>query len=214
MIIEITGLHKSLTFFFLIVIMELLELTNIPGSDADVAKRAILAIHNYVHEGKDVKVVGASGAIIKNIGFKTEHSGSDGEHEPGSMDDIIIQTTKSQRAIRSRLLGTSREAEPAMLLSEDVHMRYKANENGVPSIAVSVLHQILSPWVTERKSPGSKRKSLKYPVAAPQQETGSPPQGQTDGAIQQTEMVGDRTRQYKRSKTDANSGGTSRSSSK
>lgn len=195
--------------------MELLELTNIPGSDADVAKRAILAIHTYVHEGKDVKVVAANGAIINNIGFKTEHPGSDGEHEPGSMDDIIIQTTKSQRAIRSRLLGTVREAEPAMLLSEDVHMRYKANENGVPSIAVSVLHQILSPWAIERKPPGSKRKSIEHPVAAPQQQTGSPPQGQTDGAIQQTEMAGGRMRrQYKRSKTDANSGGASRSSSK
>lgn len=174
-------------------------------------------------EKRDVKVVTAKGNNVTNIGFYKEQLERHGEDELRNIDDIIIQTTKQQGAVRRQMLGNAGEAEPAVLITEDVNMRVKANARGVTAIAASVVKRSLSPRgnvdreVTRENSRDasarSKRKSFGHPVAAMKQRYPewqeedisalSESNADMDGAIEQMKIGGGKKRQHKRGKTDA-----------
>lgn len=213
-----------------LVITELLGLTNNSGTVGDAAKAAIIAINEAVSEKRDIKVVTAKGNNVTNIGFYKEQLERHGEDELRNIDDIIIQTTKQQGVVRRQLLGNAGEAEPAVLITEDVNMRVKANARGVTAIAASVVKRSLSPRgstdqevARETKenlrdtSARSKRKSFGTPLTALKQRYPdwqeediafalSESNGDVDGAIAQMKVGGNRRRQYKRGKTDAKAG--------
>lgn len=174
-------------------------------------------------EKRDVKVVTAKGNNVTNIGFYKEQLERHGEDELRNIDDIIIQTTKQQGAVRRQILGNAGEAEPAVLITEDVNMRVKANARGVTAIAASVVKRSLSHrGNADREVSGgdagdasarSKRKSFGHPVAAVgrkyqpewQEEdisTLSESNGDMDGATEQI-IGGGKKRQHKRGKTGA-----------
>lgn len=175
-------------------------------------------------EKRDVKVVTAKGNNVTNIGFYKEQLERHGEDELRNIDDIIIQTTKQQGTVRRQMLGNAGEAEPAVLITEDVNMRVKANARGVTAIAASVVKRSLSPrgnvdreFIRENSrdaSARSKRKSFgHHPVAALKQRYPewqeedisalSESNGDMDGAIEQMKVGGSKKRQHKRGKTDA-----------
>lgn len=198
-------------------------MTNNTGSVGDAAKAAIIAINDAVSEKRDVKVVTAKGNNVTNIGFYKEQLERHGEDELRNIDDIIIQTTKQQGVVRRQMLGNAGEAEPAVLITEDVNMRVKANARGVTALAASVVKRSLSPRgnvdqeVTKENSRDasarSKRKSFGHPVTALKQKYPewqeedivsalSESNGDMDGAIEQMKIGGSKKRQYKRGKMD------------
>lgn len=199
------------------MITELLGLTNNTGSVGDAAKAAIIAINDAVSEKRDVKVVTAKGNNVTNIGFYKEQLERHGEDELRNIDDIIIQTTKQQGVVRRQILGNAGEAEPAVLITEDVNMRVKANARGVTAIAASVVRRSLSPRgnVDQDASARSKRKSFGNPVTTLKQRYPewqeddivsalSESNGDVDGAIEQMKIGVGKKRRCGRGKTDAN----------
>lgn len=170
-------------------------------------------------------MVTAKGNNVTNIGFYKEQLERHGEDELRNIDDIIIQTTKQQGVVRRQILGNAGEAEPAVLITEDVNMRVKANARGVTAIAASVVKRCLSPrgnvdQEATRENPRdasarSKRKSFGHPVATMKQRYPewqeddivsalSESNGDMDGAIEQMKIDGGKKRQYKRGRIDAN----------
>lgn len=209
------------------MITELLGLTNNAGNVGDAAKAAIIAINDAVSEKRDIKVVTAKGNNVTNIGFYKEQLERHGEEELRNIDDIIIQTTKQQGAVRRQALGSAGEAEPAVLITEDVNMRVKANARGVTALAASVVRRSLSPrGSTEQEatkensrdtSARSKRKSAGTPLTTLKQRYPdwqeediafalSESNGDVDGAIAQMKIGGHKKRQHKRGKLDASAG--------
>lgn len=216
---------RGIADLFFLVITELLGLTNNTGSVGDAAKAAIIAINDAVSEKRDVKVVTAKGNNVTNIGFYKEQLERHGEDELRNIDDIIIQTTKQQGVVRRQIMGNAGEAEPAVLITEDVNMRVKANARGVTAIAASVVKRSLSSRgnvdqeVTRENSRDasarSKRKSFGHPVTTMKQRYPewqeddivsalSESNGDMDGAIEQMKIGGGKKRQYKRGRIDAN----------
>lgn len=207
------------------MITELLGLAKNPGVVRDTANAAIKIINDYLSEKKDIKVVTAKGNNVTNIGFYKEQLEKHGEVEIRNIDDIIIQTTKQQGEVRRQMLGDAGEAEPAVLITEDRNMRVKANARGVTAIAASTMKRTLSPrGSTEKDSSGdrskdtsarSKRKSFGTPVTALKQRYPewqedeiafalSESNGDVDGAIAQMKIGGNKKRQHKRGRVDAN----------
>lgn len=199
-------------------------MTNNTGSVGDAAKAAIIAINDAVSEKRDVKVVTAKGNNVTNIGFYKEQLERHGEDELRNIDDIIIQTTKQQGVVRRQILGNAGEAEPAVLITEDVNMRVKANARGVTAIAASVVKRSLSSRgnvdqeatreSSRDASARSKRKSFGHPVATMKQRYPewqeddivsalSESNGDMDGAIEQMKIDGGKKRQYKRGRIGA-----------
>lgn len=198
-------------------------MTNNTGSVGDEAKAAIIAINDAVSEKRDIKVVTAKGNNVTNIGFYKEQLERHGE-DLRNIDDIIIQTTKQQGVVRRQMLGNAGEAEPAVLITEDVNMRVKANARGVTAIAASMVKRSLSPrgnveQEASRENPRdasarSKRKSFGPSLTALKQRYPewqeedivsalSESNGDMDGAIEQMRIGGGKKRQHKRGKTDA-----------
>lgn len=204
-------------------------MTNNTGNVGDAAKAAIIAINDAVSEKRDVKVVTAKGNNVTNIGFYKEQLERHGEDELRNIDDIIIQTTKQQGVVRRQMLGNAGEAEPAVLITEDVNMRVKANARGVTALAASVVKRSLSPrgHVDQEVTGGdprdvsarSKRKSFGNPIAALKQKypewqeedivsapsaPSAPEASNGGGTIEQMKIGGGKKRQYKRGRIDAN----------
>ena len=143
-------------------------MTSSMGPVGNVAKAAMIAIHEALTDKRDVKVVTAKRSNMTNIGFCKEQLESldkPGDDEQRKIDDIIIETTKLQgEARRQAMPGDYGDYEAAVLITEDRNMRVKANARDVTAISVSVLKKVLSPRSGLARP---KRKSLSTPTTVP-----------------------------------------------
>ena len=86
------------------------------------------------------------GSDLTKIRFFGEKMNSSVDMDKMNIDDIIIGTTKNVTGSRRNTAvdkAVPREAEPAVLLTEDVNMHTKAIANKVPAISTFVFKSYL-----------------------------------------------------------------------
>lgn len=146
------------------VITELHGLAKDAGSVGDSARSALIAINKVISERKDLKIITAKNSDLTKIGFFREKLDRGVDDDEMNIDDIIIRTAKNVAESRRKMTVDKNKvaphgAEPAVLLTEDVAMRVKANASGVPAISTTVLKKYLLQQGKSKAQPRQKRKS-------------------------------------------------------
>ncbi|KAI9812741.1 MAG: hypothetical protein M1827_004497 [Pycnora praestabilis] len=147
------------------VITELTGLSSNTGPVSGAAEKALSTVREAVAHGKKLRIVTARGSDITSQGFYKEQIASYESDGHKNLDDIIIQTTKSQGdRLRKAVCSTSGEPEvthegarAAVLVTEDRALRVKAGAYGVAAVAASMIRRLLGPEANQYSTQGVKK---------------------------------------------------------
>lgn len=172
----------------------------------------MIAINKVISERKDLKIITAKNSDLTKIGFFREKFDIGVDDDGMNIDDVIIRTTRNVADSRRESNADNKNkaalqgAEPAVLLTEDVNMRVKANASGVPAISTTVLKRYLLQLGKSRPQPRQKRKSAAH-IAAKKDDLGGDNSAHDFAAIETADAKtkprqGKRRAFNKRGKTD------------
>ena len=136
----------------------------------------MIAINKVISERKDLKIITAKNSDLTKLGFFREKLDRGVDDDGMNIDDVIIRTTRNVADSRRKSTTDNNKAalqgaEPAVMLTEDVNMRVKANASGVPAISTTVLKRYLLQLGKSRPQPRQKRKSAAH-IAAKKDDLG------------------------------------------